>query len=379
MTRKKQNNNVAYMIIAAVILVASLFFANQQLALFGQEVYLPGFFRAECVERTESMSRFQVSTHTDDPTFYECTTKGTGRYVPITSGIACKYFPTDYTFIDAWDCPLSATISDKKGCDEILDDNFDFWRINAGRKILIDTDKLIGNARLFAEYPSFGIKAVSADNYGFPHTTSCELSSVKGKNYYTVEPQNRLEIPPGSPVNFMTKLSKGISTQVVTLPDVENGDPIYIINIGQYYKIKDQGEFLYVDTQETFKSDKIECIPRIACSDDAKSIDLTDQTCDMYGGSIGGYAPVPGDNTEICKWKCEDNKLKQTNDCIQVRQCPPEKPLWDAFTGECVIIVSPPTPPENNNMLLWILAGGAAIIAGAFLLTRRGQKKQMIF
>jgi len=351
----------------------------QGFTLIGEEIYIPQYFTGECIARADNLATIKKTSHTDDPIWYSCTTNEAGKYIPNVNSIQCEYEISDFSTATAYICnvnggekPISTDDSRCKketGFFDIVGDSIRY-SVNVGDYIYIDTDKIIGNAQLKVKYPSYGLRIRTADGFVQSTTTSCEANSISSQ-YHTIDINDRFEILPDAPFNAVTGLQKVMSTQAVTLNDVENGAQIYITRPNYYYKIKEAEDgFKYVATSEgERRSTNIECIPRTTgCSDDAKIINIQDQSCDKYGGSITNYAPVSGDSTKLCKYSCSSGTLKITSDCIQVQtDCPENKPLWDTTTGKCVATM-PIESQKVSYSYLWIAGIG---IIGALLLRRR--------
>jgi len=342
-------------------------------SIYQDSVWLPRYLSASCMPRTDNMQKeIQISSHKDKPMWYHCTTEGTPGYVPLVEGIECEYTIKDgglyYTVKECEGYTENNKDLDTNKCKEpygggAVDTIFTF-RIEAGNSLYINTNKIIGDAQLFMKYPSYGLVVFKADNMKLATTTNCEINSLS-KAYHTIDKESRTEIIPDVPLNIVDGLSLAYSKQLVTLSNVENGNPIYITRPGYYYivDIADDG-FKYVDTLSGEKYNKnIECMPGLGCDDNAKIIKLEDQSCDKYGGAITGYAPVTGDNTKLCKYSCKDGKLDLTSDCIKVKtDCPDDKPLWDTSTGECVSVIDYKPIDNEISLLPWILLGVIIII-----------------
>jgi hypothetical protein len=370
---KKGNKRLGLILLVLVVIlsVSAILINNnkQSFTLIGTEVWIPKYFTAECVARTENMYPKTITSHTDNPTWYSCNTKESGTYIPIVSGVYCEYEVSDYSAVTAYICDVNGgtkpTSKDDSRCKketgffDIQDGTMRF-NVNAGDSVYIDTDKVFGDAKLIAKYPAYGLRVRSADGFVSATSTNCEINSLS-RQYHTTNAGDRTEVIPMSPFNAVSGLQKGISTQAVTLSDVENGKEIYITRPNYYYMIKvaDDG-FKYVDTAGGEKSSSnIECIPRTTgCSDDAKIVNLVDQSCDKYGGAITGYAPVQGDSTRLCKYSCSTGTLSLTSDCIAVASsCPADKPLWDTTTGLCVAAIPPQEQDTSYSYLLYIVGG----------------------
>lgn len=370
-----------------ILVLGGIFYSNnnQSYSLIGEEIWTPKYFTAECVVRAENNAQRVITSHTDTPTWYSCTTDESGTYIPLVNGIQCEYEVSDISSVTAYICNINGGTApideDDSRCEKItgffdITDDTNTFVVNAGDYLYLDTDTIFGDATLKARYPSYGLRVRGADNFVSPTTQTCEINSLSTQ-YHTTDAGDRTEVLPNSPFNAVSALEKTISTQSVTLDDVEGGREIYITRPNYYYLIKEADDgFKYVDTGSDERRDTdIECIPRTTgCSDDAKIVPLEDQPCDKYGGAITNYAPVTGDSTRLCKYSCEKVTLSLTGDCIAVAQdCPEDKPLWDTATGLCSAVETPQDKEQGSyTYLLYFL--GALIIVG--LLIRRYNLKQ---
>ena len=383
------NKNIFWILVvfAAVMLVGSSMsmFGGQGLTLIGSEVSIPAYMRAECSERTENLQQSPFEEIPKSGKFYSCTTDASGTYIPIVNGVQCR-FHTQGTAVALTSkvCDSDAQDEDHSSCrdpQEIEQAGSRVFIVNSGDKLWLNPTSFLGlgTEEISPRYPAYGLKVVTSTNYGFPQTTSCELNSLS-RQYHTIDAGERTEVVPGVPFNVVTEKRKAVSSQNVILEGVNNGNPLYITRPGYYYQIKEAEDgFLYVDTSGGEKqSNKIECIPRTTgCSDDAKITKLEDQSCGTFDlGAITGYAPVQGDNTNLCKYVCGgDNTLKKTSDCISVQSdCPDDKPLWDGATGQCVEVEPREDEEEFDFTILIIVAVFAVIILVMFYIKSRNKK-----
>lgn len=347
---------------------------TQSFSLIGDEIFVPKYFTGECKPRADNLAQLTISSHTDEGKFYSCTTQEAGKYIPQVNGIQCEYEISDFSSATVYKCngitTNKADLSTTK-CEKVFSifssvSDWTPFRVNAGDSIYINTDKVFGDAKLRVEYPSYGLRIRTADGFVQSTTNTCKVNSINDREYHTINVGSRIEIVPDVPFNAVSGLQKAISTQAVTLNDVESGKDIYITRPGYYYMIKKAEDgFKYVDTAGGEKfSNNIECIPRTTgCSDDAKIIKLEDQSCDKFGGSITNYAPVQGDNTKLCKYSCDGGTLSVSSDCIQVQKsCPADKPLWDTSTGQCTSVAEPEPEEPTDYLPLAILVAGLVLV-----------------
>jgi len=393
MVKKKSKRLIGIWIMVLLIIIVGgiSYISNQGLTMYQEEVYIPQYLSAECVPRADNMAKLSLGEVDKKGEFFECTTKGTPGYVPIVNGIQCNYI-VDISVASlgftAYDCPISVdSESDVK--DECVklegllsSTNNEEYTVNPGRKFFIDPVTFfgLGEIDLKAEYPSYGLKIETADGRILSTSTNCELNSLS-KEFHTIDAGSLTLVVPDAPFNVVTGLSKAYSTKLVTLEGVNNNKPVYITRPGYYYLLAEADDgWLYVATEKGEKqSSLIECIPRTTgCSDDAKFVPLVDQSCDMFGGAVGSYAPVEGDNTKLCVYDCVDGELQLSNDCIEVvADCPDDKPLWDANTGECVV-VEPPKEEEGSFDFMFfivvILIVFLSILVMLLIKIQRGRK-----
>ena len=347
---KKKNKVLKLLWIISFILIigSSIYiFGNKSLTLFQEQVWIPKYWTGRCEPRADNLAELKITTHTDKPTFYHCTTQEAKKWIPLVNGVQCEYTIRKYSFAEAWICSgfVDSTQELKAKCNKEFSLFNSFSEVsrsitvNSGDSVYIDTTGF-GEADLTVKYPSYGLKTRSADGFENPTTTNCLLNTLTS-NFHTINLKDKLEVLPDVPFNAVTNLEPAITRQAVRLSYIRDNEPIYITRPGFYNLIKtaDDG-FIYVDTTQEFSDNRIECIPGVACSDEAKIIKITEQTCDKYGGNIVGYAPVTSDSSQLCKYSCSSGKIKKTNDCIKVpSSCPVDTPLWDTTTGKCVGII----------------------------------------
>lgn len=381
MARKKSSRNLILLLVGLMLFIGILA-TQQQFTIVQEQVWIPSYFTGECIERAESSTLRNVPTHTDSATWYHCTTDEAGTWVPQHPGVQCEYQVSNFNSATIQICDgfteseddrdnreictgdLTATFGDKQEFD-----------VDAGDSIYINTQRLIGEANLDVRYPAYGLRLRSADGFVQSTTTSCLLNTVPGQ-YHTIGVKEQVEVKPDIPFNAVQGSTLAKTTQVVSLDEVEGGDPIYITRPGFYYPIEEADDgFLYVDTgADEKRNSAIECIPRTTgCSDDAKIVQLEEQSCDAFAGAITGYAPVQGDSTQLCKYSCSGGSLEKTSDCIEVPQeCPDDKPLFDANTGMCVgtVDIEEPTEPIDFVLIL-ITLGFIAIIVVMLVISQR--------
>lgn len=376
-----------YLVAALLLtsLVALGLWQTQELSLYGETIYIPQYYTAECVERTDSMSTIDLGEVPREGEFYSCTTAGTGKWTPIVNGVQCRYqIDKQGASYAAYICPVDfdtdASITEiKESCEQerrvLSVDTFEIT-VNAGEHLFVDPAEFfgLGGVHITGELPSYGLRVRQSDGFVSPTTTSCLVEDIREAGRadedaitpaYALNLQDRVEIVPGVPANAVSGLQPAKSTQAVVLEGVNNGEPVYISRPGYYYDIKETPQgFEYVDTKVEYRSSLIQCIPRTTgCSDEAKTVDLVDQSCDEYGGMLQGYNPVQGDNSRLCEYSCIDGELEVTNQCIEVEQdCPDDAPLWDASTGQCVTL-APQEPGLDNSNLLFIVTVGLIAVS----------------
>lgn len=379
---KSSNVFIGFGIIALVIVLgqyASVF------SLLGEQVWIPQYLSAECVPRAENLNSRQITSHTDAPTVYQCTTASSGTWIPQRT--ECEYTISNYGTATVYTCDGLLNELDKSRCSRqrgiweefVTSNQINTFSVDAGDSIYINTNAGflgIGEARLDVKYPAYGLQVETADGRVLSTTTTCELTSLS-REYHTIDADELKIVQPDSPFNAVTGQFPARTSQAVRLSDVANGEPIYISRPNYYYPIKEADDgFLYVDTSvsEKFDSD-IQCIPRTTgCSDNAKVINIEDQSCDETSGSIGGYAPVEGDESRLCKYGCVNGKIQQTNDCITVQSCTSDKPLWNPETGQCVNVLPPEEGNIFSNTVILIILGGIVLILIGFVIRMRRTK-----
>lgn len=377
----KKNSKWIVAVIFLLLLLGGGFafqsFSSQGLTIFEEQVWIPDYYSAECVTRPEHMSEVSLGSVPSSGEFYECTTDGTGKWIPKVPNVQCEYFIKHFGLsVTVKECPLTAR--DDDDCTTVRN----FWTISGDEdRVTIDQGKKLwidpvwASVGLTAKFPSYGLRVRQAGGFLPKISTNCVANSVHSiiDNVHLIDASSSLEVAPLNPINVITGLRLAISSHLVTLNGVNNGRPIYITRAGYgegrqgfYYKVLELDDgFTYVDSNREFGSVLIECIPRTTgCSDDAKIVPLVDQNCGLYGGSITDYAPVQGDNSKLCKYECVNGKLVLTDDCIIIpTDCPDDKPLWDANTGECVSVRTIPKETEETDLFfVWVILGVIGVI-----------------
>jgi hypothetical protein len=374
----------------------SLFFGDSQsFSLTDSTVWLPQYMTASCNARADNGAERDITTHNDDPKFYSCTTSEAKKYVPLINGVQCEYELTDFSNANIYICDVKYDIQNniisgiptspedsrcvkKSGTFEITSETLRY-SVNSGDFIYINSDKIIGDAKLTVKYPSYGLVVETAQGQDLATTNSCEIRSLSNVELHTLNKEDRLFIIPDVPMNAVAGLSPAVSKYVISIQGVNSGEPLYITRPNYYYKIVEAEDgFKYVDTEsgERFSSE-IQCLPAtLGCSDDAKVIKIIDTPCDAIGGAITGYAPIQGDNSQLCKYECKNNINVVSNNCISVRTepCPTETPLWDTNTGKCTAIedIIEKSDEDTDFTPLYVLIGGVVVmIIGASIQRRK--------
>lgn len=347
--------------------------------LEGKAIYTPRYLVAKCIPIEGSNMKIQdVSSFNNNPVWYECTSGNslTHSYIPPIPEFQCEYNVRDFDLITVYDCPLTATSKDDTNCNKQLGyvssffNNGKTFYASSGRKIYIDADRLISFAspsKLQIRYPSYGLDVTQASGFSEQTTGNCYYNSLPS-DLHSVG-KTGIEVFPNKPANFVTELSPAMSTQYVSLKEVNSGNPIYISRVGYYYNVKkaDDG-FTYVDTASgEISAPSIQCIPRTAnCNDEAK-ITTEPATCNIYGGAITGYAAIQNDNTQECLYKCENGK--QVPDLTSCRklltQGCPSGSTYNPSKNDCSGGVNPP-PTNNFNGLLLISALIVGLVVSIF-------------
>jgi hypothetical protein len=366
MTKRKNNGTIK--IFLAVLVLAILGIAGLQgLSIVNTQAYLPEYLTGRCIQRADSSQVFDLGKIDNKGEFFECTSSGNGKgkWIPNVVGVQCEYIVEETGFsYSIYECPVDADedlVSEKctklSGQLNVRDDKSSYF-IDAGNKIWINPTSFLGfgGAELEASFPSYGLEIRQADGFVQKTTTSC-LANTIPSDVHTINLNDRLEVKPDNPFNAVSKLALAKSTQLVSLDRVEGGNTVYISRPANYFKVKSAEDgFLYVDTSREYSDSSIECIPRTTgCSDDARIIQLEDQSCGLIGGAVIDYAPVQGDSTKLCKYTCEAGTLSATNDCITIPEdCPDDKPLFDSATGKCVAQGFSPAETGGTSPILWV-------------------------
>lgn len=388
--REKKRQRLMYGIsfFAIVLVVALAMLGQQGLTVVGDEAWLPEYYTAECVERADSMATLDLGDVADDGEFFKCTSES-GKYVPLVNGVQCEYTTSaSGLFSDrAVICDSDADSPSDASCYEpssVTTRNGDDVTtvVPAGKSLYLDPVCVIAGTcsiGITAQIPSYGLRVETADGFVEATTNSClaaTASDAVDGQLHTLDLNDRVEIIPDAPFNAVTGLRRAKSNQLVQLDGVAGGSTIYISRPGYYFEVGEAEDgFKFVDTRKEFSSSRIECIPRTTgCSDDAKIVQLEDQSCDETGGSLTGYSPVQGDSTQLCKYECSSGSLDRTSDCIAVQtECAAETPVWDTSTGECVSVdaVEPEEEEQDFQFAILVAIAVLAIILLMLLVQQR--------
>lgn len=386
---------LAFAAIALVLLFVGVFSASvsQGFTLVGESVVIGEVTSASCSVRTDHLEELDLGSISKDGEFYSCTTSETGKYVPLVSGVQCEFFAVVGEFHNAFDCPRDVDDSDdvRDDCDVLkrrlsargATDEYRYV-VDAGRSLFIDPAQIFGPREMTAKYPSYGLLVETPDNFKFPQTLNCDVSSFRGSAYHTINASSRLVVTPGNPLNVVTRLTSVVSSRLVSLDDVAGGETIYITR-PNYYKTVSRADdgFLYVDvgSDEIFDS-RIECLPlAFGCSADAKVIPLTEQevTESGLGAVVSAYAPVMGSPGVECRYTVVDGVVSVTDDCRLVPEsCPDSKPLYDSVSGECVSQVAEKEPFFRGDNALLIAMGVIVLLFLVVIVLIVRNQRQML-
>lgn len=391
----KSRKTFTILAVLAILLAIGLILNTQiqSFQIFGEEVYRVNYWSASCDAKTTNLQTNRISSHTDNPTWYHCTTEGArdiglSAYVPSAPGIQCEYeFRESNNFAKVYICEgFTENDGDLNSnvCELIYDNNIltvnipqppqDIFSVSldSGNTLWVDTARTFGNAELYVKYPDYGLNIIQGDQFRSPQTDTCLLNTLDSE-LHTLNAEDAEIVVPGIPFNVVEGLTPAITSQAVVLDNVENGKPIYISRVtadgGYYWLIKEAEDgFLYVDSSVSEKkSSEIQCIPRTTgCSDEAKLIPLEQQECSSVGGTPVGYAPVAGNPTEVCTYECVNGNPKPTTDCVEIPAECPEGTDWSSLQGKCVEITL--LADENSKNNLQGLLVPLLIIIGAILL-----------
>ncbi|MEK6880782.1 MAG: hypothetical protein AABY22_14280, partial [Nanoarchaeota archaeon] len=257
MTKRTRNRN--FIIFLAIIAVLTISFGLtsifQSASLYGKQIYMPLYWKATCEPRADNMNSISISSHTNSPIWYHCNTGEAQKWVPEYSGIQCQYTISNFRGFTSYICPGYTSKIDYSKCRKDASLSIDplgntekTLTVNVGDSIYIDTDNIIGNARLDVKYPSYGLVITQADGFQNIKTISCLLNTFDNSQLHTLDAKDRKEVKPDIPLNIVSARIAAETTQAVSLKDVENGEPIYISRVGFYFKIQSSEDgFSYVD------------------------------------------------------------------------------------------------------------------------------------
>lgn len=370
--KKLSIGNAVVLALVLLGVFVGAFFSIGSFSVIERPILLPRYFTGECTPIDGVDNRLQqISSHTNEPTWYHCDSSESNTWIPDNE-------QCEYTIQGAGVVYVCDGITNNKNdlgtnkCKKIKG-NFDGDAqtpvvVNAKDTIYVNTNVVFSTGKVSVRYPAYGIKFTSPDGFIRSTTSNCVANSIDN-DLHTLDRGSRTIIQPNVPLNVVIGLQRASSSQVVSISSINGGDPIYITRPGYYYKIQEAEDgFEYVDTTgREFSNTKIECIPKTTgCSDDATIIPLVDQSCNAFGGAITDYAPVQGDQSKLCKYSCSGGKLSLTSDCVDTKECPTNKPIWNPETGNCQGVIDP-LPEDQEEIvftpqLLMIILGFVAII-----------------
>jgi len=375
------------------------------LAIFEEQIKVGIFTRATCTaDRDRPVAILDIQEVDDSGQTFVCDPKTIyipGDDISLASDRECIFSikrPEGFgiAFLTGDICEIGG-----KKCDNIiggiglLSTDLNNYKV----KVPIDKELKLNPTTAFAgEYTIKGtavpwrLRVVNDVNY-LDWTNSCTIaslgrSSIDKKVTYDTLDRDEVKtlstfqgvvVAPGETIQVVTASSTRVTGRAITRDDINNGDPIYIMTVGQYYLIKeaDDGSF-YVDLRTPFYSDKIECVPGLFCdSEGRKLVKPEEQKCSELLGNYQGYVPIS--NNEACLYECATitgTPLRTTN-CIQYgSQCPAKQPFWDSIKGECV--GNAPIIPiyDFGSLVLPLIILMVGLLGGVGLwLYRRSKKK----
>lgn len=375
MRNKKNIYIIVGILLLFVVIVGGIKYFDVSLAFFNKQVYVPQFSRYECVPlEGVNMKNVDLGIIDNAGQFYPCTGYASNTYIPGGIGLQCEFSVDAESFVitslsSGADCPLGVQENEIGEKCKVLSgtkssSGVSTLYVSEGRQIYVNPATWfgLGKVRMYAKYPAYGLKYVGASNLGLPTTNACTIESL-GNDYHTVNFGTDNFVAPNNPVSVVSRLQPAIDKQVITVEGINGGEPIYVINPREYWTLTttDDG-LLIVDTSQPVKKDsRIECVPPLLCDENAKKlVNLEEQSCDVYGGSVVGYAPVAGSNTKFCKYECSSGTLKETSDCVTLQECSADKPYFNYNTGKCEGLEY--APVEKKDYMLWIILGILALL-----------------
>lgn len=360
--------------VVVLIVLAALVTAKMgNMSVLSGEYYEPIYLSGQCLPLSNNMYERQIEGHTDDPTLYHCNTQEAGTYVPINK--QCEYSAEAGLIANLWKCDddiktikeFNSVKSEKctrvQGTSAIIDQ---------GDTIMIDTSGWgVGNVK--AKYPSYGIRWTASNGFK-SETSNCIINDDlpnEGKDL-TKKTVKTTSLVANQIVNYVQGQIKVMeSGRVVSLTDVENGRPIYIVSPTKYHKIvHTELGYDYVETGTLQTDNDIKCIPRTPignnwCSDEAKIISKADVTCSDFSGTPGEYSPSNSGANKECIFKCVKGEIIETSDCRSSynEDCKDKGLYWDKEAQKCI------TETENDKIVstfpieyIFIILGGIVAI-----------------
>lgn len=378
----KKNTKTIIIIFIILAVIVSITGGLNTFTFFkpSSDVIVPIYSSVECVPIDGVDNKLiSIDDFDDDPHWYGCSTGNSPNNAYIPRGESCDYILSNYNFAltKVIVCEYGGRDFDAFGCNEISSGEFDYFSINEGETVYINTVPafLFGESSLQAKIPAYGLKVTTDDNVILTTSSSCQLSSLS--NSIKIVDFDGDEIPINAPHNTITaKQTITESSRLVTLDGVNNGNPIYVVDIqegeGVYQKVEqtEDGTY-YVDIKAgNFKSSLIECIPGIGnCDDNAKIVEegIPCYSDSDYGTALGWAI---SDNGDSCRYACGDDGFNVvTDDCVDT-SCGDEA-VFSYQSGQCVAYEDDPFYGNPTNIIILSIIGGVVILGAIYLFTRK--------
>jgi len=357
---------IPFIIIISFIVVIGYLYTDTNASMFAaffddnRLIYEPTFLHGECVP-IEGINK-ELHNWEKIPNsgkFYECNINSAGTWIP--KGTKCEFEISGFGFTTIRLCDMQVT--ETKSCINpspftILGDN-EIFKVEQGKKLWVKP--IVAYVKFRGRYPAYGLKILTPNNYLFATTTTCEVQSLSN-NYHLEKGESSNIVDINRPINIIHGFQEVYSRSVVTIPELNNGNPIYIIDVNKYYPILEtEDKVKYVDINNLKTNTRIECVPGIGCTTEARKETVEGQKCDALGGTPVGYVRKSDDTTTECTYKCV-NKNNIPDKCRKVKICSGETPVWDSINGKCIGLGQKSKSESDLDLIPFIIIGGFVIL-----------------
>ena len=385
MVQKKVKRTLS--IVGIILFLAVLaIYGSQSFAVFqGGQVWLPEFGRLKCDVYPLNIQLGQVPK---GGASFVC---GSNAYIPNS----CSYHVSSGTSYSALECERDSDVCKtiRSGLEITISRDEKTFTIPSGKRLFIKPFIVTGNINVRETANSYRLHQIDS-GFEIIDPKGCKLVEARSESFLPSDDRNNVQtqnyqgeiyMAPDTLFHYISKLTPSLSKNVVTIQGINSGEPIYIYDLGRYYPIVTvkEGEFkgqLVADTWSPKEDDRIKCLPAgDFCSSDATKIVPTEKKCSESGGLTGEYKPTLTVN-RYCTLACNKatGLIDYTNDCKTINPCPPDKPLRDPRSLECVSGSTPGLPQEKTDLTPLYIMGIAFLLVLILVLIyqrTRGNKR----